>query len=51
MVRVLIVTQGQLADELLNAASRIAGSPEHITALSLDHDFTAALPRTAIFFA
>ncbi len=36
MVKVLIVTQGQLADELLAAAARIAGSTEHMTALSLD---------------
>lgn len=36
MVRVLIVTQGHLADELLAAAARIAGSTEHLTALSLE---------------
>lgn len=36
MVRVLIVTQGRLADELLSAAQRIAGACDHISALSLD---------------
>lgn len=36
MVKVLIVTQGRLADVLREAAGRIAGSVEHITALSLD---------------
>lgn len=36
MVRILIVTQGRLADELLAAAQRIAGESEHIVALSLD---------------
>ena len=36
MVRILIVTQGRLADELLLAAQRIAGRTEHVSALSLD---------------
>ena len=38
MLRVLILTQGRLADELLDAAARIAGAREHMTALSLDWD-------------
>ncbi len=38
MVNILIVTQGRLADELLDAARRISGATEHITALSLDWD-------------
>ncbi len=36
MVRILIITQGQLADELAAAAERIAGPSEHLHALSLD---------------
>ncbi len=35
MVSVLIITQGHLADELVDAAARIAGGSEHLTALSL----------------
>ncbi len=36
MVSVLIITQGHLADELVDAAARISGTTEHLTALSLD---------------
>ncbi len=36
MVQVLIITQGRLADELLEAAGRISGSANGLTALSLD---------------
>jgi PTS system mannose-specific IIA component len=39
MVNILIVTQGRLADELLDAAQRIAGTSERLTALSLDWDY------------
>ena len=36
MVNVLILTQGQLAEELLTAARHIAGPIRHVEALSLD---------------
>lgn len=36
MVKVLILTQGRLAEELLTAARRIAGPITHVEALSLD---------------
>ena len=38
MVNILIITQGRLADELVAAAGRIAGSDDRLTALSLDWD-------------